>query len=60
MLFKSIHKIDSEAFDKLEKENRFYKKELVKNESKLEEQQKTIEKIISNQRELEALLGIEE
>ena len=58
MLFKSIHQIDAEAYDKLEKENKFYKKEIVKNETKLEEQQKTINQIISNQRELEALLGL--
>lgn len=59
MLFKSIHGIDEEAYEKLNAENNFYKKEIVKNEQKLEEQQKTINKIISNQRELEALLGLE-
>ena len=59
MLFKSIHQIDEKAFEQLKTENNFYKKEIVKNETKLEEQQKTIDKILSNQRELEALLGIE-
>lgn len=58
MLFKSIHTIDEEAYEKLNAENRFYKKEIVRNEQKLEEQQETINKIISNQRELEALLGL--
>lgn len=58
MLFKSIHTIDNEAYEKLTTENNFYKKEIVKNEVKLKEQEKTIEKIIANQRELEALLGI--
>ena len=58
MLFKSIHQIDAEAYEKLERENNFYKKEIVKNETKLEEQQKTINQIINNQKELEALLGL--
>lgn len=58
MLFKSIHQIDEEAFEKLKTENNFYKKEIVKNEKKLENQQKTIDKIISNQRELEKMLGL--
>ena len=57
MLFKSIHEIDMEEFEKLESENRFYKKEVIKNERKLHEQQETINKIIDNQRELEKLLG---
>ena len=55
MLFKSIHGIDEEAYHKLETENKFYKKEIVKNEQKMEEQQKTIDKIIENQQELEKL-----
>jgi len=59
MLFSSIHNVDVEAYEQLKVENNFYKKEIVKNENKLEEQQKTIDKIISNQRELEALLGLE-
>lgn len=59
MLFTSIHEIDKEAYHKLEKENSFYKKEIVKNEIKIDEQQKAIDKIISNQKELERLLGIE-
>lgn len=58
MLFKSINGVDEEAFEKLKTENNFYKKEIVKNENKLEEQQKTINKILENQRELEALLGL--
>ena len=58
MLFKSINHVDKEAFEQLKTENNFYKKEIVKNENKLEEQQKTIDKILQNQRELESLLGI--
>lgn len=58
MLFKSIHGVDEEAFEKVKAENNFYKKEIVKNERKLEEQEKTITKIIENQKELEALLGL--
>ena len=58
MLFKSIHEVDAEAYDKLEKENRFYMNEIVKNEKKMEEQQRRIDEIIRNQKELEALLGL--
>ncbi len=58
MLFKEIHGISKETVEKLEKENNFYKKEIVRNESKLEEQQRTIDEIIKNQRELEAMLGL--
>lgn len=58
MLFKSIHGVDEEAYEKLKTENKFYKKEIVKNESKLEEQEKRINEIIANQRELEAMLGL--
>lgn len=58
MLFKSINGVDEEEYERLEKENRFYKKEIVKNENKLEEQQKTINKILENQKELESLLGL--
>ena len=58
MLFKSINGIDEQAFEQLKSENNFYKKEIVKNENKLEEQQKTIDKILENQRELESLLGL--
>lgn len=58
MLFKSINGIDEEEYERLEQENRFYKKEIVKNENKLEEQQKTINKILENQRELESILGL--
>jgi len=58
MLFQQVHGIDEEAYEKLERENKFYKKEIVKNETKLEEQQRTINEIIKNQRELEAMLGL--
>lgn len=58
MLFKSIHRIDEEEFEKLEKENNFYKKEIVKNEKKLEEQEKKIEKILQIQSELESIVGL--
>ena len=58
MLFKSINIIDEEAYEKLKTENNFYKKEIIKNENKLEEQQKTINKILDNQKELERLLGL--
>ena len=58
MLFKSINGIDEKMFEQLQTENNFYKKEIVKSENKLEEQQRKIEEIISNQRELEALLGL--
>lgn len=58
MLFKAIHTIDEEEVEELRNENNFYKKEIVKNERKLEEQQVTIQKIINNQRELEAMLGL--
>ena len=58
MLFKSIHGVDEEAYEKLKTENNFYKKEIVRNENKLEEQEKKINEIIANQRELEAMLGL--
>ena len=58
MLFQSIHEIDKEAYDKLEKENDFYKQEIIKSETRMEEQQKRIDEIIKNQRELESLLGL--
>lgn len=57
-LFKTTHSISNEEYVRVKEEIRLYKKEIVKNETKLEEQQKTIEAIISNQRELEALLGL--
>jgi hypothetical protein len=58
MFFKSIHGVDEETFEKVIAENSFYKKEIVKNEQKLEAQERTINQIISNQKELEALLGL--
>ena len=58
MLFKSIHGIDEEAFERLKKENNFYKKEIVKNETKLEEQQKAINELVNNQKELKMILGL--
>ena len=60
MLFQSIHEIDKDAYDKLEQENNFYKQEVIKNEKKLEEQSEIIQRIQENQRELEALLKIEQ
>ncbi len=58
MLFKRINVISEEEVENIRKENNFYKKEIVKNENKLEEQQKRIQEIINNQRELEAMLGL--
>ena len=58
MLFKQIHGVDETEFEKLKTENNFYKKEIVKNENRMEEQEKRIKQIIENQRELEALLGL--
>jgi len=58
MLFKSIHAVDEEAYEKVKAENNFYKKEIVRNEQKLEEQQAKINQIIANQKELEAMLGL--
>lgn len=58
MLFKSVNNIDKEALEELQKENAFYKKEIVKNETKLEEQENRINQIIATQRELEAKLGL--
>ena len=49
MLFKSIHEIGKDAYDKLAEENKFYKNEM-------EEQKKTIEKIKDAQKELEEML----
>ena len=53
MLFSSIHEVDKVAYEQLKKENAAYS-------SKLEEQQRTINQIISNQRELEKLIGLGE
>ncbi len=58
MLFKSIHTVDEEAYNELEKENRYYKKEIVKNEVKFEEQQKKIDEILKIQEELETLVKL--
>ena len=58
MLFKRIHGVDEEELNEVKKENEFYKKEIVKNENLLSEQQQRIDEIIKNQRELEALLGL--
>lgn len=58
MLFKKSHQIDEEEVEKLKHENSFYKNEIVKNEVKLEEQQKRINEIIKNQKELEIMLGL--
>lgn len=53
MLFESINQIDKAEYEKLKIENAEYS-------NKLEEQQRTIDQIISNQRELEKLLGLGE
>jgi hypothetical protein len=57
-LFKTTHSVTNEEYARIKEENRFYKNEVVKNENKLEEQQRTINQILANQRELEALLGL--
>lgn len=51
MLFDSIETIDKVEFENLKLENEKYSR-------KLEDQQQTIEKILQNQRELEAILGL--
>lgn len=51
MLFETLDSVSKEDYVKLEKE-------ISVKEKKLEEQQRTIDEIIKNQRELEALLGI--
>lgn len=56
MLFKSIHTVDEEEYNKVKSENDFYKKEIVKNEQKMEEQQRLINEIKKNQEALEAML----
>lgn len=53
MLFESIHSVDAAEVEKLKVENLTYK-------NKLADQEKTINQIIENQRELEKLLGIGE
>lgn len=58
MLFRSIHGIDEEAYVELEKENDFYKKEIIKNEQKMEEQRETIDKIMEMQKQLEEMVGL--
>ena len=45
-------------YDELKKENKLYMEELAVSNEKLESQQRTIEQIIDNQRELEKLLGL--
>lgn len=57
-LFKTTHSVSNEEVKRIREENRFYKNEIIRNENKLEEQQRTIDQILSNQRELEALLGL--
>ena len=51
MLFSSIDDVSKEEFKKIQKENEEYNE-------KLSEQQKTIDMIIQNQKELEKLLGV--
>lgn len=58
MLFKSINGVDEVAYEQLKTENNFYKKEIVKNENKLEEQERKLDELIRNQKELEALMGL--
>lgn len=53
MLFHSIHEVDKAAYEQLKKENATYS-------SKLEEQQKSIDILIANQKELEKLIGLGE
>ena len=60
MLFKKIHNIDEEAFKKVKAEKNFFKKEIVKSERRLEEQQEILNQVIANQKELEAMLGLSE
>lgn len=56
MLFKSIHAVDEEEYNKVKSENDFYKNEIVKNEQKMEEQKNVIAEIKKKQEELEAML----
>ena len=58
MLFKEIHGISSETVERLEAENNFYKKEIVKNEQKIGEQEVLIKQILENQKQLEAMLNL--
>lgn len=58
MLFKSIHQINKDDYDELKKENKLYMEEIAISNEKLESQQRTIEQIMDNQRELEKLLGL--
>lgn len=58
MLFKQINTISADEVESIKSENQFYKKELVKQKEKSEEQRQRIDKIIANQREIEALLGL--
>lgn len=53
MLFESIHEVDKHEYEQMAKKN-------VELNNKLEVQQKTIDEIIANQRELEKLLGFGE
>lgn len=56
MLFKAIHGISKETVEKLERENNFYKNEVMKNEKKIGEQERLINEILENQKKLESLL----
>lgn len=56
MLFKTIHTVDEDEFEKVKTENNFYKQEIVKNEQIMEAQQKKIDEIKKNQEELEAMI----
>lgn len=56
MLFREIHGISKETVEKLERENNFYKNEVMKNEKKIGEQESLIKQILENQKKLESLL----
>ena len=56
MLFKSIHTVDEEEYQKLKDENDFYKTEIVKNQKQMEEQDKKMEELWRIQKELEEMV----
>ena len=56
MLFKSIHTIDEEEYNKVKSENDFYKTEIVKNQKQMEEQDKKMEELWRIQKELEEMV----
>lgn len=56
MLFKSIHTVDEEEYQKIKDENDFYKTEIVKNQKQMEEQDKKMEELWRIQKELEEMV----